>query len=313
MIATVEKEKDVTLSSSEFFVDLEDLHMRNSRGIDIAYKRSGIFFDGVLLAGDSANEVEMHFEPRSRRYQDVHMERTIKEYAQFARDSLTAELPPKGHYPVVLSGNGLSAVFIPMVHHTSASSQYRKTSRFRPGQSIYQEGQPKGEPLTLISNGYVPFGLRTLPVDADGVPACRTELIRDGQFVRPWSSKRYADYLGIPPTGAIANLEIPIGSHSTQDILSGERVLQVVEFSALMPNSISGNFAAEIKLGYLHENGKSRPIKGGSVSGNLITGFSNVLFSTEAQFANYALALDNFGSYIGPRHIRFHDFQVSGR
>ena len=67
------------------------------------------------------------------------------------------------------------------------------------------------EPLTLICNGYIPFGLRTYPVDPDGVPAHRHELIRDGIFENPWTSKQYADYLDLKPTGNITNIEIPIG------------------------------------------------------------------------------------------------------
>jgi len=226
---------------------------------------------------------------------------------------MKAGIPVSGSYPVVLSRNAISAIFSPLVHHCSAASQYRKTSGFSPGSSIYPDGQCLGEPLTIISNGFMPFGLKTLPSDIDGVPASRFEMIREGVFEKPWSTSQYADYLGIEPTGTIANLEIPIGPGTRKDLLnSGERVLEVVEFSAMMPDVVSGNFAAEIKLGYEHRDGKVRPVRGGSVSGNFISGFNHAYFSTEAQSCNYALTLENFGTYTGPELIRFETFQVGG-
>ncbi len=133
-------------------------------------------------------------------------------------------------------------------------------------------------------------------------------------FERAWTTSQYGDYLGIPPTGSIGNIEIPIGCQSRTDLLKNSGpVLEVVEFSALMPDVVSGNFAAEIKLGYEHHNGQVTPVRGGSISGNFIAGFQHAFYSTEAQTGNFALSLDNFGTYTGPDAIRFETFQVSGR
>lgn len=314
LLAAVDREPNVSLSSSEYFLELLDIHLVNSRGIDLDYKKSEIFFDGVLLAGSGEEELEIHFEPRARRLQDLPVESTIARYARFARDSLQAVLPASGTYPVVLSGNALSAVFSPLIHHTSGVNQYRRTSALTPGESICPNQKCLGEPLTMISNGFTPFGLKTAPCDVDGLPAIRFELIREGLFQRAWTTSQYGDYLGIPPTGSIGNIEIPIGRQSRLDLLkqSGP-VLEVVEFSALMPDVVSGNFAAEIKLGYEYLNGKVTPVRGGSISGNFIGGFQHAFYSTESQVGNYALSMDNFGTYTGPEAIRFETFQVSGR
>ncbi len=313
LIRIVDNEPDITLSSSEFFLDIQDIQQRNSRGVALDYRKSEIFFDGVLLAKKADLEIEMHFEPRARRMQDLPIAEIVGRSIREARDSLDAVLPETGRYPVVLTGSALSGVFSPLIHHTSAAAQYRKTSQFRTGESIYSSGEHKGEPLTLISNSFIPFGLRTAPADSDGIPASRFELIREGIFIKPWSTRQYADYLQIPATGAIGNIEIPIGPNSVESLLTDSRpVLLVKEFSALMPDNISGNFAAEIKLGYIYKNGTVVPVRGGSVSGNLLSGFQNAHFSTEATFSNYALSLDSFGTYSGPEAIRFENFQITG-
>ena len=313
LIDLVDREPGVRLSSSEFFADLQDISIKNSRGVDMAYRKTHIFFDGVLFAGSADSEVEMHFEPRARRLQDLPIETIVHKNAQFARDSVDADLPVSGRYPVVLSGNALSGVFSPLIHHTSAAAKFRNTSRLRENEFIATGGTSSGEPLNLISNGFIPFGLRTFPADSDGVPTSRFELIRDGVFVKPWSTRQFADYLKVQPTGAVTNLEIPIGPSALESLLKEKgRVLHVVSFSAMMPDLVSGNFAAEIKLGYEYSAGGIRAVKGGSVSGNLITGFQNACYSTEAALGNYALSLESFGSYSGPEAIRFENFQISG-
>ncbi len=131
--------------------------------------------------------------------------------------------------------------------------------------------------------------------------------------MKPWCMKQSADYLGVEPTGEIANLELPIGSHSRSHFLKDQKpVLQVYEFSALMPDVVSGSFSAEIKMGYLHDKGVTTPVRGGAVSGNLIDGFSYAYYSTEGRQGQYGLSLTSFGTYNGPESIRFDSFQISG-
>jgi len=315
LIESVHKEKDVRLSSSEYFITIEKIHLQNSRGLDVTYKTSKIFFDGVLLAGPEGLDNEMHFELRSRRLQDLPIDTIVPRYAQYARDSLSAELPTTGNHPVVVSHDALSGIFSPLVYHMSGESIYKGISQLGTGKKIpgFENVGSETESLTLISNGFIPFGLRTGPVDADGIPAERIELIRQGSFERPWTSQRYADYLDQNPTGNITNIEIPIGPHSTDSLLKDTGpVIQVVAFSAMLPDPVTGNFASEIRLGYEHNGNSVRTVKGGAVSGNLIKCFSDAHYSTEGRFADYALSLNSFGSYIGPEAIRFGGFQVSG-
>jgi len=314
LVDAVEHEPYVRLSSSEYFLDLQNIHLCNSCGVDLDWKQTEIFFDGVLLSGDPGEEVEIHFEPRARRLQDLPVEKIIHTHSEFARDARFAKLPPSGNIPVVLSGEALTHIFSPLVHHTSGNCQFNRTSRFKPGQPVYLADDPKGDSLTVISNGYIPFGLRTVPVDNDGVATGRHELVREGIFRKPWSTQQYANYLGVDPTGEIANLEIPVGTNSRKDLLENNGpVLQVEEFSALMPDVVSGSFAAEIKVGYLYENGKKTPVRSGSVSGNLLDCFNNAFFSIESRQGQYGLSLTSFGTYSGPESIRFEEFQVTGK
>jgi predicted Zn-dependent protease len=89
-----------------------------------------------------------------------------------------------------------------------------------------------------------------------------------------------------------------------QDLLDDTGpIYQLVAFSWLNPDELTGDFVAEIKLGYRMEHGQSTPIKGGSLSGNLFDALAAAHFSREMQCT---------GSYLGPAALRFECLSISG-
>jgi PmbA protein len=80
------------------------------------------------------------------------------------------------------------------------------------------------------------------------------------------------------------------------------RVLHVVAFSAANVEAVTGNFGMEVRLGYLVEAGGARPVRGGSVSGNLFEALASARFSREVM---------ELRSYAGPRAMRFEDLQLA--
>ena len=66
--------------------------------------------------------------------------------------------------------------------------------------------------------------------------------------------------------------------------------LEVVEFSDFNVDSITGDIAGEIRLGYLHQGGKVIPVSGGSVSGSVPELISGFRFSAESrQYNNFLI------------------------
>ncbi|MBI4494075.1 MAG: hypothetical protein HY690_14905 [Chloroflexi bacterium] len=161
------------------------------------------------------------------------------------------------------------------------------------------------ERLTLAADATLPFGLATTSFDDEGVPGQRVELVRDGVVAGLWATRRYADYLGLPATGQLGNLVVAPGSASTAELLAqAEPTLHVVAFSWFDPDPISGDFVAEVRLGYELDRGQTRPVKGGSVSGNVFTALANARFSRDLVFR---------GSYHGPETLWFANLTISGR
>ena len=140
--------------------------------------------------------------------------------------------------------------------------------------------------------------------DSDGLPAQDVLLIEDGVLRSRTATQRYAQYLGIPATGQPGVAEIEPGPSSMADLLQGEpSVYQVVAFSASNVDDLTGNIGMEIRLGYEIGPDGTRPIKGGSVTGNLFEAMADARFSSETA---------QFPSFAGPRAIRFESLQVAG-
>jgi len=106
----------------------------------------------------------------------------------------------------------------------------------------------------------------------------------------------------IPPTGAFGNIELPPGMTPASDLLAEPHV-EIVQFSWFNPDTITGDFATEIRFGYLVENGVRKPFKGGQLVGTYMDALADVRWSAETGF---------FGAYQGPHTARFNHLKIAG-
>ncbi len=307
--AAVAHEAGVRLASAEFYVTQSQTTMRNSRGLDAVSAGTLVFLDFILIARDGEHEAEVHGEFERRRLADLAIPQMIAAQARFARDTLRATTPRTFKGPVVVSGlalrKQLADIFSPLIVHTSAEAKFQGLSRFQIGAPITPE-PARGDRITLMSDATRPFFTRTAPFDADGVPASRVTLVEDGVLRAHWATQRYAEYLGIPATGEFANLVLGLGTHSLAELRAPADgpVYEIVEFSGITPDPLTGDFASEIRLGYRYDpDGRVTPIKGGSVSGNLFAALADAHLASEP-FAT--------GNYYGPAAIRFAQLTIAG-
>ena len=84
--------------------------------------------------------------------------------------------------------------------------------------------------------------------------------------------------------------------------------IEIIAFSSFTPNSISGDFSAEIRLGYhvskdKEGNIKRKPFKGGMFTGNVFKVVKNMSLSKE---------IKQISGYRGPAAVLFDNAIVSG-
>jgi PmbA protein len=234
---------------------------------------------------------------------DLDLVRAVSEAAGFARDTLHARAPLTRNGPVVLSGDALAPLFGAFTYQASAAAAYMKLARLEVGDSIYGDYPVTGDRLSLRANALRPLGLGSHRFGTDGVPGQDVLLIQDGVLRARHATQRYAQYLGTPATGEPGNTEVAPGATTLDDLLADGPLYQVVGFSAPDVDPITGDFGSEIRLGYEITPQGRRPIKGGSVSGNVFEAFAGARFASD---------LVERGEYLGPAGVRFDTLRVSG-
>ena len=299
---------DVRMTSAEGFADVTSIHHINSRGVDAEQEMSNVSLEFVLQSRKGDRDVETLREWTRRRVSDLNLQEELSNTTRFTRDLLEAGAPPTWQGPVVLRGQvladfvaGEKLVAGALETLGSAGMKYSQVSTWEVGKSVFR-GEVSGDPLNVWANRCIPFGITSNRFDEEGLPAQRVELIRDNNLVTFAASQRYADYLSLAPTGAFGGLELPAGKWDTSALLD-EPYVEIALFSWFNPNNITGDFACEIRLGYMVENGVRKPFRGGQLIGNVLDALANVRWSKETGL---------LGHYLGPTTARFGNLKVAG-
>ncbi len=301
--AAVATHGEVKMTAAELYGEMRTTHLVNSRGIDATNTATQLDAEWVLLSRIDDQEVESFVETTWRRVADLDIEAEVARRAQYATDTLRATPPPTYSGPVVLR-DAVLAEFLNggvLQTQTSAAAKFSKITRTEIGNSLFRS-DVTGDSFTFYANRRLPFGTNTNRFDDEGHPAQRVELVRDNIVVAFTANQRYAEYLGIPPTGAFGNLELPAGTRPAAELV-GPPHIEIASFSWFNPDPITGEFACEIRLGYVVANGERTPFKGGTLVGNVLDALANVRWSAETGL---------YGSYQGPTTARFTQLQVAG-
>ncbi len=293
----------VRVTAAEFFAEEETVHLINSRGIDASQTTTSIAAEWVLIARDDAQEVESFVEMTRRRASDLDLESEIARRVRHAVDLLSAQPATASAGPVVLTGGTLGEFMNSGVIQTlaSATSKFSKLSTWEIGKPIFR-GEVAGDPLTIWASRQLPFGTHAARFDDEGLPAQRVALIEDGRLLAFTASQRYADYLAIPATGAFGDIEVAPGKTPAAELLAEPHV-EIVTFSWFNPDEVTGDFACEIRLGYLVDGGVRTPFRGGMLVGNVLDALADARWSTETGF---------YGDYQGPTTVRFGHLTIAG-
>ena len=294
----------VRLTAAECFGEEHATHLVNSHKIDATQVTTDLHLEWVLIAGEGDEEVESFIELNRRRAADLKIETEIARGMQYTADLLVAELPTTYTGPVIIQGSTLATIMTTMLLKilSSAEQKYTGETPWEIGQPIFRN-EVKGDALNIWANRQLPYGTNSNRFDREGLPAQRVALIQDNKLQAFSASQRYADYLGIPATGAFGDIELSPGNTSIEELVEEPHV-EVSEFSWFNPNPITGDFACEIRLGYIVNGEERKPFKGGMLVGNLLDALADVKWSSETSF---------LGNYLGPTTARFNNLTVAGK
>ena len=285
------------LNSLELFLEHFTYIIENHRGLSVSAGSTRVVCDYVLTSPDNRHEI---IGIKRRRFlKDLALKEQLVEDAAVLSDLQVAQLPPTGELPVVLAGDALDSLFDFFVAQLDGHALFNRYSVFSAGDAVLQNER---EPLQIASTPELAGCMYSYSFDELGFPTSRVQLIENSRVKNFLIDGRYADLLGLPRTSALMNIEVDCGTTPYAEFLQ-DGVLELSKFSTFQPNTISGAFSGEIRLGYLHKAGKKIPIKGGSVSGTTQTAFARALKSAERV---------QRGAYSGPKGVFFESLTVAG-
>jgi predicted Zn-dependent protease len=295
------------LAAAEFFADSFRIRHLNSQDIQAAQESTLCSGEYVLLAQRPGGESEVFRAWRRRRLSDFSLEQEVARAAESGRRRASSGLPRTGAFDVVFSGEALDHFFEWFTTQSSAAAKYTKYNRLVDNhleQAVLQ-AKPGATPLVLWHNAKVPWAVGSYRFDGSGCPASRKLLFHQGRLLSYWASPRYAQYLKVPATGELGNVEVEPGSYSESDLLKpgATPLYHLSEFSYFEPNGITGEFSAEIRMGEEITAGGRRPIKGGSVSGSSKAALEGAGFSSSVELRE---------RYLGPKFIRCEGLTLAG-
>jgi predicted Zn-dependent protease len=300
-------------------VDLWRVEVRTSLSLASAYSSTLIAVDG-LLAGSGEP-----FASRSRRLGDLDWAGAAAGAAAQARLRARAVRLAPAAYDLVLGGDALApdsgatlaperespwiraglvvdgplprtaafGWFGPLLAQADARLVRRGLSRYAPGESIHGNAPPRGEPLTLTSDGTMPHGLRSRPFGDWGEPMRQLTLIKDSVAVDVVLDLREAALRG-GMAATLGNVVLPPG-RTLPDALRARAERPLVEamsLSSLVIEPGTGDFTAELDLGQLDDG---TAVTGGSFRGNVFELLAG---------ARYSARLTARGWYRGPEAMR---------
>ncbi len=290
LLTAFEGRKGVGPSFGSVRATLSEATVANSEGLRASYAHTTVDFEVAVKSEggpEGAPPGEYWVNDVTRRLEPRELPRRVEEWCQFAHDVRRAAPTPTGELPVVLPPDVMGQI-LPAVlgFRCTGEAQLRRIAP-----DLGTRWAP--ESVTIHDDGRVPWGTASSPVDDEGTPQRRRDLIVAGE-VRSYlydalhagafetestgSALRgmvfgiYRDWRRFlhPPSSTSSTLEVAPGSGgSDAEIIeaTGDG-LWVQQLGWAVPDPISGAFGGELRIGYRIRNGKrAEPVRGGTVGG----------------------------------------------
>ena len=298
------------INSSELFLNKSIITILNSRGVHHSF----VSYKGQIELISSwkgiSEEVELYKELMFSDYDPEALANAAKESLEMSMERAdTKPTPALEDFTVILTGEPVAEVLKNYYVRSNAQSVYQHVSTAKLLESIQGENI-QGDMINLTIDPTLRNSVASAPVDDDGVVLTAHRIIENGVLQKYWGSNQYCHYLNVPSTGRISNLVFEGGSKTIEEMRSTPH-LEIAAFSDFGIDTMTGDFAGEIRLGWYYD-GKTRvAVSGGSISGNLNNVHANMYLSKELQQCTAKEIFQPLG-YKGPKALMMQNISIAG-
>jgi len=289
--------EDVFVNSAEIFAVRQVHHIMNSSGVDVSYETYQVKGEYVIQCV-SPQDVETYHSFSYREPDAEALRQDVQEALAMTQARAQAtQAPQAGTYRVILSGEQMSTLLDYYVSRSGSSMVYQQYSNYEVGMQVQgtSETASVGDRLTIVLKAKDPFS-------SEGIPMKDRVLLEEGVLRTIHGGNRFAQYLGIEPTGFYGSIQVPVGKMAVEEMKQGP-YLHVVSFSDFQMDDFTGHFGGEIRLAFLSDGEKVIPVTGGSINGSILEVQDRMVFSRE-RYTN--------SRYDGPMAVILDGVQVAG-
>ena len=289
------------INSYEIFAEKCKRHYVNSEGIDVTVTYPTSKVEVVVNARNNQHEIELYRMYEAGSCDKELLVKEISDTLKFGKDRLIATPTPALNKATVLfSTKDAVEIYKHFALKMFASMKYRHFSDWEIGKEIAKD--IKGDKLTIKALRELPNSSMNLPVDNQGAETKDMYILKDNIPENYWGECQFRYYLGVTDSFMVGNFSVDGGTHAESELRQGQ-YLEPVEFSDFSVDPITGDFAGEIRLAYWHDNEKTEPVTGGSVSGSLKELIGSFALSREQR---------QYNNYLIPSAIKIENVTIAG-
>ena len=290
------------INSSEIFLNRVYTRIVNSKGIDVSFTTYKGELEFITNWKEDSEEIELY---KQINFSDMDynlIDEKVKEMLIISKEkAIAAPTPALGRYTILLNGTPVIELLNYYLAQASAKTVYNGMSTAEIGENIHGD-DVCGDLITLTLDPFMRNSTKSSPYDADGFPVNSCTIYDKGILNMYHGDMRHCHYLNIQPTGNISNYIIEGGTYGIDDFKK-DPYLEVIAFSDFQMDTLTGDFAGEIRLGWHFDGTSTIPVTGGSISGNIKELQREMYLSKELQIDN---------NFVGPKIVKLLNVSVAG-
>mgnify|MGYP004517089917 FL=1 len=276
LIAKAVQKADLLVSGAinalEIFVYRHETKVLNSKGVDVTEIKYDAMIEAIPTWNENGESVELYEAYRFTEFDEAEIIAEINKKMREVRDRRHAAKPAeKIEADVVLNMQEAGELFSELAGDLNYASVYSHLNLHKLGEDL-QHGD--GDKITITMKGEMKGSDYSAAFDSDGFELADKTIVENGKVTGYYGMNRFAAYLGEKPTGNLRCVGVNAGTLS-DDELEKTTYLECISLSGLQLDLYNDYIGGEIRLAYLHKDGKTIPVTGISMSGRL----SNVLSS----------------------------------
>jgi PmbA protein len=290
------------INSAEFFLNKIEKRIVNSQGVDVSFSKYKGQVEFITNWKESSEEIELYKNIDFSDYKPEVITQAVEDMLTLSKSKALAQnTPALKKSTVLLTREPVQDFFSYYYDQSSASAVYNKMSVFKAGDRV-QGDNVEGDYVNIVLDPKLENSTVSVPYDNDGFPLKKVDLYSDGVINGLWGNKRFSHYVKAESTGDIGNIVISGGTRSLV-AMQQEPHLELAAFSDFQMDSLTGDFAGEIRLGWYFDGTTRIPVTGGSISGNIKDVQKKMFLSQETEQNN---------NYVVPKAVQLFNVSVAG-